>query len=62
MYFKRPPGRHHILVCVNVACALRGADETAAYIERRLGCPSGSTSADGMFTYEEVECLSLIHI
>jgi NADH-quinone oxidoreductase subunit E len=58
MYFKRPPGRHHILVCVNVACALRGADETAAYIERRLGCPSGSTSADGMFTWEStIECL-----
>jgi NADH-quinone oxidoreductase subunit E len=58
MYFKRPPGRHHILVCVNVACALRGADETAAYIEQRLGCPSGSTTADGMFTWEStIECL-----
>jgi len=58
MYFKRPPGRHHILVCVNVACALRGADETAAYLERRLGCPSGSTTADGVFTWEStIECL-----
>ncbi len=58
MYFKRPPGQHHILVCVNAACALRGADETAAYIERRLGCPSGSTTEDGMFTWEStIECL-----
>lgn len=58
MYFKRPPGRHHILVCVNAACALRGADETAAHVERRLGCPSGSTTADGMFTWEStIECL-----
>ncbi len=58
MYFKRPPGRHHILVCVNAACALRGADETAAYIEQRLGCPSGTTTADGMFTWEStIECL-----
>ncbi len=58
MYFKRPPGRHHILVCVNAACALRGADETAAHIEQRLGCPSGTTTADGMFTWEStIECL-----
>jgi NADH-quinone oxidoreductase subunit E len=58
MYFTRPPGRHHILVCVNVACALRGADETVAYLERRLGCPSGSTTEDGAFTWEStVECL-----
>ncbi|HEX3606571.1 MAG TPA: NADH-quinone oxidoreductase subunit NuoE [Candidatus Dormibacteraeota bacterium] len=58
MYFKHPPGRHHVLVCVQAACALRGADETVAYIERRLGCPSGSTTADGMFTWEStIECL-----
>jgi NADH-quinone oxidoreductase subunit E len=58
MYFKKPPGRHTILVCVNVACALRGADETAAYLEHRLGCPSGCTTADGMFTWEStIECL-----
>jgi NADH-quinone oxidoreductase subunit E len=58
MYFKHPPGQHHILVCVNAACALRGADEIAAYIEQRLGCPSGTTTADGMFTWEStIECL-----
>lgn len=58
MYFKRPPGRHHILVCVNVACALRGADETVAHLERRLGCPSGCTTEDGVFTWEStIECL-----
>lgn len=58
MYFQKPPGRHSLLVCVNVACALRGADETAAYIEKRLGCPPGSTSADGAFTWDAtIECL-----
>jgi NADH-quinone oxidoreductase subunit E len=58
MYFTRPPGRHHILVCVNVACALRGADETVAYLERRLGCPSGTTTEDGAVTWEStIECL-----
>jgi NADH-quinone oxidoreductase subunit E len=58
MYFQRPPGRHSLLVCVNVACSLRGADETAAYIERKLGTPPGTTTADGAFTWDAtIECL-----
>jgi NADH-quinone oxidoreductase subunit E len=58
MYFQRPPGRHSLLVCVNVACALRGADETADYIEEKLGTPPGTTTADGAFTWDAtIECL-----
>lgn len=58
MYFDRPAGRHHAIVCVNVSCALRGADEIVAHMEGRLGCPSGGTTADGEFTWEQtVECL-----
>jgi NADH-quinone oxidoreductase subunit E len=58
MYFDHPVGRHHVLVCVNVSCALRGAEEIVRHLEGRLGCPSGGTSADGEFTWEQtVECL-----
>ena len=58
MYFDHPVGRHHVLVCVNVSCALRGADEIVSHLQTRLGCPSGATSADGEFTWEQtVECL-----
>ncbi|MFN2451808.1 MAG: NADH-quinone oxidoreductase subunit NuoE [Candidatus Dormibacteria bacterium] len=58
MYFNRPSGRHHLLVCVNVACALRGADDIVAHMGQRLGCASGETTADGAFTWEStVECL-----
>jgi NADH-quinone oxidoreductase subunit E len=58
MYFQRPAGDHHVLICVNVSCALRGADEIVGHVERRLGCPSGGTTADGKFTWEStVECL-----
>lgn len=58
MFFDRPGGRHHVLVCINVSCALRGADDIVAHLERSLGCPSGGTSADGEFTWEQtVECL-----
>ncbi|MDQ2959675.1 MAG: NADH-quinone oxidoreductase subunit NuoE [Candidatus Dormibacteraeota bacterium] len=58
MYFDRPAGAHHVLVCVNVSCALRGGDDIVSHLEKRLGCPSGGTSADGRFTWEStVECL-----
>ena len=58
MYFQRPHGRHEVLVCINVSCALRGADGIVAHIERTLGCPSGSTTGDGAFTWgATVECL-----
>lgn len=58
MYFDHPGGRHHLLVCINVSCALRGSDEIVSHLEGRLGCPSGGTTADGEFTWEQtVECL-----
>ena len=58
MYFTKPPGDHHILVCVNAACALRGADDVVSYLEEKLDCPSGSTTADGKFTWQStVDCL-----
>ncbi len=58
MYFDKPAGRHHVLVCANVSCALRGADAIAAHLERSLGCASGETTADQQFTWERtVECL-----
>ncbi len=58
MYLDQPGGRHHVIVCVNVSCALRGAEEIVDHLERRLGCPSGGTTEDGAFTWERtVECL-----
>jgi NADH-quinone oxidoreductase subunit E len=58
MYFQHPHGRHEVIVCINVSCALRGADEIVEHIERRAGCRSGETTADGAFTWSStVECL-----
>ena len=58
MYFQRPHGRHEVLVCINVSCALRGADDIVAHLERSLGCASGETTGDGEFTWAStVECL-----
>ena len=58
MYFQKPHGRHEVLVCINVSCALRGADAIVSHLRRVLGCSSGTTSNDGEFTWAStVECL-----
>lgn len=58
MYFQKPHGKHEVIVCINVSCALQGADDIVTHLERSLGCPSGETSADGEFTWAAtVECL-----
>lgn len=57
MYYKRPVGKHHVQVCTNLSCALRGADEIVDCLRQRLGVALGETTADGRFTLSEVECL-----
>ena len=58
MYFQHPHGRHEVIVCINVSCALRGAVEIVDHLETSLGCASGETTADGEFTWSStVECL-----
>ena len=58
LLFTRPVGRHIIQVCRTLACMLGGADALRAHIRNRLGVEDGGTSADGRFTYQEVECLA----
>jgi NADH-quinone oxidoreductase subunit E len=58
MFLTRPEGRHEVVICVNAPCMLRGADEMAAYIERRLGVRDGQTTPDGAITWHStIECL-----
>lgn len=57
MYNKKPVGKHHIQVCTNVSCMLRGGYEVLDYISERLNIKNGETSADGKFTLSEAECL-----
>jgi NADH-quinone oxidoreductase subunit E len=58
MFWTEPKGRHHLQLCVNLSCALRGSDELRACIERRLRIGPGERTADGVFSFEEVECLA----
>ena len=57
MYNHRPMGRHHVQVCTNICCQLRDSDGIAAAVKSSLGVEFGETSADGLFTLSEVECL-----
>ena len=59
MLFTRPVGRHLIAVCTNIACLLNGGYELLEHAEERLGVRPGSTTSDGEFTLEEVECIAL---
>ena len=57
MYDLEPVGRHCINVCTTTPCWLRGSAEIVAACEGALGIGLGETSADGVFTLREAECL-----
>ena len=57
MYNLTPVGKHHIQVCTNLSCWLRGSDEIMATCKKKLGIEVGETTLDGKFTLTEVECL-----
>lgn len=51
------PGRHVIEVCTCLSCHVCGAYRIVDWLEEALGIKLGETTADGMFTVHEVECL-----
>jgi NADH-quinone oxidoreductase subunit E len=59
MLFTHPVGKYLVSVCTNIACLLNGGYELLEHAEDRLGVRAGSTTADGAFTLEEVECIAL---
>jgi NADH-quinone oxidoreductase subunit E len=57
-YFpKQPRGKYYIQVCRNISCALLGARHLTQYLLEKLNIKLGETTADGLFTVVEVECL-----
>lgn len=57
MYFQKPMGKHHIQVCTNVSCMLRGGYEIWNQVKEKLGVDNMGVTADQKFSLEEVECL-----
>ncbi len=56
MFHLSPVGKHHFQLCGTTPCMLRGAEELKEVCKRRIG-DKHAPSADGMFSWEEVECL-----
>ena len=52
------PGRHKLELCTCLSCHLCGGYRLRDYIKSKLGISHGETTADGIFTIEEVECLN----
>ena len=57
MYNLKPVGRHHVQVCTNLPCWLRGSDHIVNACKKKLGIGFGETTTNGDFTLTEVECL-----
>lgn len=57
MFRSAPEGRHHVHLCTNLPCSLRGARSLLKRLEAHLGVESGQTTADGRITLGHEECL-----
>lgn len=57
MYYKKPIGKYHIQVCRTLPCALRGAKRISEHLHHKFGLKPGEVSKDGLWSFEEVECL-----
>ena len=57
MFHSSPVGKHHLEVCTNVSCMLRGSSKIVEHLENRLGIKMGETSPDMKWTLSEVECM-----
>ena len=57
MFYDRPQGRHHVYVCTNLPCSLRGGRGMLRAIEAHLGVRAGETTSDGRITLGHEECL-----
>jgi NADH-quinone oxidoreductase subunit E len=58
LFFRKPVGKYVLQVCRGLACQLNGAEDIQAYFREKLGIGHLETTPDGMFSYEEVECLA----
>jgi NADH-quinone oxidoreductase subunit E len=58
MFKFEPVGRYCINICTNISCQLMGGWELLEHAEEHLGVKAGTTTEDGLFTVEDVECIA----
>jgi NADH-quinone oxidoreductase subunit E len=57
LIFRKPVGRHVILLCDSVSCWIMGYESLYGHLRSRLGIGFGQTTADGRFTLLPAPCL-----
>ena len=57
MYNQSPVGKYKITVCTNLPCQLRDGQAALDHVCHKLGIHAGETTADGLFTVQQSECL-----
>ena len=57
MLTTKPRGKYNVQICTNISCMLRGAEEVFDHCKKKLGIGHKQTTADGLFSLEEVECI-----
>ena len=57
LIFRKPVGRHVIMICDSVSCWIMGYDRLRDYLMKRLGVKMGETTPDGRFTLLPIVCL-----
>ena len=57
MFDTKPVGKHKLTVCTNLPCVLGGGVVAADYLKQKLGIDFNETTADGLFTLKEGECM-----
>lgn len=55
--FRKPVGRHVILICDSISCWITGYEKILEHLEDRFGITLGQTTRDGRFTLLPVACL-----
>ena len=58
MFKRHQVGKYCLNVCTNISCQLLGGEELLEHAEQTLGIRSGGTTADGLITLEDVECIA----
>jgi NADH-quinone oxidoreductase subunit E len=61
LIYRRPVGRHVILVCDSVSCWIMGYEDLRKRLEEHLGIGLGQTTPDGRFTLLPIGCLGACH-
>jgi len=57
LIFRKPVGRHVVMVCDSVSCWIMGYERVRDQMSKRLGVKMGETTSDGRFTLLPIVCL-----